>query len=99
VSWDKIKSWGAAVVAIFGVLTVSLWGVPYYIGTQVREQVTHELKEQAVSDELDGVKTIAQTNSATLAAIAGQLERMEKAQIRRDELFADYLERQAERGR
>jgi len=94
---DKIKAWAGALIAIGGVCALSFWGVPYYIGTQVRMHVTDELKQQAVTEAVDAVEDLATTNRATLNAINEQLGRMEAAQIRRDELFAAYLERQAAR--
>jgi hypothetical protein len=97
VNADTIKKVAGAFVAVVAAAGVLFWGVPYWMQTQVRAQVTAELREQAVSTAVDDVEAIAKANKATLTAIQGTLTRMEQAQIRRDQLFAEYLERQAAR--
>jgi len=94
---DKIKNWAAAGIAILGLSAAVLWGVPYWMKTEVRGMVTTELEEQAVSTAVAEVEAIAKSNQATLSSVNATLERMEAAQMKRDQLFAEYLERQAAR--
>lgn len=96
---DNVQKIAGAFVAVVAAAAVLFWGVPYWMKTQVREQVTAELKEQAVTTTVGEVDRLAKANAATLTAIQGTLTRMEQAQIRRDQLFAEYLERQANRDR
>lgn len=94
-NWEQIGKWAGAITAVIVLAAAVLWGVPYYIKAQVRTQVTAELAEQAVSSEIDTLETIAKANAAALLANSAILVRMEDRMIRRDQLFADYLERQA----
>lgn len=93
--WSKPAKILSGIATAVGALAVILWGVPYYIGSQVRAQVAVELRQH----DVPGIEETADGNKATLGAVLTQLEGMETRMIERDQMFIDYLERQAELAR
>jgi len=81
------------IAAVGAACAIVLWGVPYYIHTVVREDVSAELKAAGVTD---GGET-ANANTATLGAVLIRLDGMETRMIARDEFVMNYFKEQADR--
>lgn len=85
------------IAAVGAAVAIVLWGVPYYIGAQVRTQVATELEAAGVSTSLGSLDEVSGANQATIGAVLSRLESMETRMIARDEFIMDYFKEQAER--
>ncbi len=83
----------AIIGAALAIAGLAFWGVPYYIGSVVRTQVTAELTAAGITD----ADQTADANTATLGAILIRLDGMEARMIRRDEFVLNYFKEQADR--
>jgi len=79
--------------AVAAAVAIVLWGVPYYIHAVVRADVKTEL----VGTDFAAGKKTADANTATLGAIATQLNGIEARMIARDEFIMQYFADQAAR--
>ena len=89
---NNIVKMGAIAAAVVAVAGLTFWGVPFYIKTQVVDEVRTELEQagvDALNDQADG-------NTAIGGAIISRLDGIEKRMIERDAMFIAYLERQAQ---
>lgn len=86
----KIIGGATAVIVLAGMV---LWGVPYYIGAQVRSAVSTELEAAGVTDG----NAASAANTAAISAISGTLTSMENRMIARDEFVMNYFKEQADR--
>lgn len=88
----KIISLVTAALVLVGLV---LWGVPYYIGSQVRAQVTTELKALPPDPHPITATEIGALTS-TVAATQATVLRMEQAMIARDQIILQYFQDKAE---
>ncbi len=84
----------SVVAATAGSIGILLWGVPYYIGTTVRAQVTAELAALP-PDPHPVAATDFATNTEKIANIEKVVLRMEQQMILRDAVIMDYFKDKA----
>ena len=88
---NKIWAWVAGVGGVIVVLGAMGWGVPYYIKSEVTVQVNATLTAAGI----ETIDDTADANKAAVSAVLQRLDSIENRMIARDELFMQYLERQA----
>ena len=86
---NKIGVWVGGITAVIVLAGMVLWGVPFYIKVQVREQVNAELEGKSTP-------MAVVENTAAIKAFGTQLTGIDTRMIARDEWLQGYLERQAD---
>lgn len=88
---SKTEKWIVSATGAIGLLALLLWGVPYYLKSQVHDLYVNEAEASPHPVTLADLAG----NTAAVSALRIQLSSMEGRMIARDELFMQYLERQA----
>lgn len=90
--WSKQAKILSGIATAVASIVVILWGVPFYIKSQVVNEVRTELEQAGV----DAINQQGDDNTAVAGAIITRLDSIEKRMIERDAMFIAYLERQAQ---